>query len=90
VYHGDGLQPGDDPKAPLFVLRSCRSKYRWCKRRLQASEVLSVYNISDSITKGLTEGLRSKIIKVDYLSPLKVLPGAAHAVFREVPGGGVI
>jgi hypothetical protein len=24
VYHGDGLHPGDEPKAPLFVLRLCR------------------------------------------------------------------
>jgi hypothetical protein len=29
-----------------------------------------------------------KIIKLYYLSPLKVLLGAAHAVLREVPGGG--
>jgi hypothetical protein len=47
-----------------------------------------MYDISDSITKGLTEELRSKIIKLDYLSPLKVLLGAAHAVLREAPGGG--
>jgi hypothetical protein len=40
VYHGDGLHTGDEPKPPLFVLRSCRSKSGWCKRRLQASEVL--------------------------------------------------
>jgi hypothetical protein len=88
VYHIDGLHPGDEPKAPLFVLRSCRSKYRWCKRRLQASEVLSMYDISDSITKGFAEELRSDVIKLDYLSPLKVLLGAAHAILREVPGGG--
>jgi hypothetical protein len=88
VYHGDGLHPGDEPKAPLFVLRSCRSKSGWCKRRLQASEVLSMYDISDYITKGLTEELRSNVIKLDYLSPLKVLLGSAHAVLREVPGGG--
>jgi hypothetical protein len=55
VYHGDGLHPGDEPNAPLFVLRSCRSKSGWCKRRLQASEVLSMYDISDSITNGLTD-----------------------------------
>jgi hypothetical protein len=48
-----------------------------------------MYDISDSITKGLTDELRSKIIKLDYLSPLKVLLGAAHAVLREVLGGGV-
>jgi hypothetical protein len=89
VYHGDGLHPGDEPKAPLFVLRSCRSKSGWRKRRLQASEVLSVYDISDSITKGLTEELFWKIIKLNYLSPLKVLLGVAHAVLREVPGGVV-
>jgi hypothetical protein len=70
------------------VLRSFRSTSGWCKRRLQASEVLSLYDISDSITKVLTEELRSKIIKIDYLCPLKVVLGAAHAVLREVPGGG--
>jgi hypothetical protein len=86
VYHGDGLHPGDDPKAPLFVLRLCRSKSGWCKRRLQASDVIIMYDSSE----GLTEELRSKIIKLDYLSPLKVLLGAAHAVSREVPGGGLI
>jgi hypothetical protein len=32
VYHGDGLHPGEEPKATLFVLRSCRSKSGWCKR----------------------------------------------------------
>jgi hypothetical protein len=50
VYHRYGLHPGDEPKAPLFVLRSCRSESGWCKRRLQASEVLIMYDISDSIT----------------------------------------
>jgi hypothetical protein len=88
VYHGDGLHPGDEPKDPLFVLRSCRSKSGWCKRRLQASEILSMYDISDSVTHGLTDEYRSNIIKLDYLSPFKVLLGAAHAVLREVPGGG--
>jgi hypothetical protein len=58
VYHRDGLHPGDDPKDPLFVLRSCRSRSGWCKRRVQALEVLSMYDISNSITKGLTESLR--------------------------------
>jgi hypothetical protein len=87
VYNGDGLHPGSEPKAPLFVLRSCCSKSGWCKRELQASEILSMYDISDSVTNGLTEELSSKIIKLDYLSPLKVLLGAAHAVLREVPGG---
>jgi hypothetical protein len=83
VYHGDGLHPGDEHKAPLFILRSCRSTSVWCKRRLQASEVLtSLYDISDYITIGLTQELRLKIIKIDYLSPLKVLLGAAHAVLR--------
>jgi hypothetical protein len=90
VYHVDGLHPGDEPKASLFVLRSCRSKSGWCKRQLQASEVHSMYDISDSITNGLTDELRSKIIKLDYLSPLIFLLGAAHAVLREVPGEGLI
>jgi hypothetical protein len=90
VYNGDVLHPGEEPNAPLFVLRSCCSKSGWCKRRLQASEILSMYDISDSVTNGLTDELRSKIIKIYYLSPLKVLLGAAHAVLREVPGGGVI
>jgi hypothetical protein len=49
-----------------------------------------MYDISDSITKGHTEELRSKIIKIDYLPPIKVLLGAAHTVLREVPGGGLI
>jgi hypothetical protein len=71
VYYGDGFHADDELKAPLFVLHSCRSKSGWCKRRLQASEVLSLYDISDSITKCLTEELRLKIIKLDYLSPLK-------------------
>jgi hypothetical protein len=61
VYHGDGLHPGDEPKAPLFVFGSCRSKSGWCKRRLQASKVLSMYDISDSITKCRTDELRSKL-----------------------------
>jgi hypothetical protein len=88
VYNGDGLHPGDEPTAPLFVLQSRRSRSGWCKRRLQASEVLRMYDISDSITKGLRDELWSKIIKLNYLSPLKVLLRAAHAVLREVPGRG--
>jgi hypothetical protein len=47
-----------------------------------------MYDISDYVTNGLTYELGLKIIKLDYLSPLKVLLGAAHAVLREVPGGG--
>jgi hypothetical protein len=47
-----------------------------------------MYDISDYITNGLTDELRSKIIKLDYVSPFKVLLGAAHTVLREVPGGG--
>jgi hypothetical protein len=82
VYHGDGLHPGGEPTAPLFILHSCRSESGRCNCHLQVSEVLSLYDISDSIIKGLTEELRSKIIKIDYLSQLKVLLGAAHAVLR--------
>jgi hypothetical protein len=50
-----------------------------------------MYDISDSITKGLTDYVRSKITKLDYLSPLKVLPGAAHAPSRErqIPHGEI-
>jgi hypothetical protein len=46
-----------------------------------------MYDISDSVTNGLTEELGSKIIKLDYLSPLKVLLGTVHAVLIEVPRG---
>jgi hypothetical protein len=53
VYHGDGLHPGDEPKDTLFIMRSCRSIFEWCKCCQQALGVLSFYDISDSINNNL-------------------------------------
>jgi hypothetical protein len=82
VYHRDGLHPGDESNSPLFVLRSCRSKSSWCKRRLQASEVLSMYDISDSVTKSITDKLRSKII------PAQRFTWRGARIFKRGTGGG--
>jgi hypothetical protein len=53
IYHGDGLYPAGLEKHPQFLLRSFRTSTGWCKRRLEPSEVLSLYDISDSMTLGL-------------------------------------
>jgi hypothetical protein len=85
IYNEDSFFPGDVSKPPLFLLRSCRKKSGWCKHRLQATEVLRVYEISD----WFSEELYSKFIALEYVSPLKVLLRSAHAVLKEVLGGGV-
>jgi hypothetical protein len=78
VYHGDGLHPGDEPMAPLFVLRSCRSKSGWWKRRLKASEVLIMYDISDSITR---EVLQKNCVQ--KLSSLIIYPRSKFYLARR-------
>jgi hypothetical protein len=47
-----------------------------------------VYNISDSIYKWLMDEFHSKVIMLEYVSPINVLLGEAHAVLKGVPGGG--
>jgi hypothetical protein len=56
LNHGYRLNPDsiNGSKAHLFLLRSWRAKSGLYKRRLQASEVLTLYYISDVIAKGLT------------------------------------
>jgi hypothetical protein len=49
VYHGDGLHPEKLTKPPHFLLRSCRTSTGWCKRKLETSEVLRIYEISDTV-----------------------------------------
>jgi hypothetical protein len=89
IYHGDGLYPAGLEKHPQFLLRSCRTPTGWCKRRLEPSEVLSLYDISDSVTLGLNPDLKSKVIHIQHLTPVKILLSATFAVITEVPGGGV-
>jgi hypothetical protein len=53
IYHGDSLYPVRLEKHPQFLPRSCRTSPGWCKRCLEPYEVLSIYDISDSVTLGL-------------------------------------
>jgi hypothetical protein len=64
TYHGASLYPSGLVKHPQFLLRSCRTSNGWCKRRLDPSEVLSLYDISYSVTLGLNPYLKSKVIKI--------------------------
>jgi hypothetical protein len=50
--------------------------------------VLSLYGISDSVNLGLNPDLKSKVINIQHLTPVKILLSAAFAVIAEVPGGG--
>jgi hypothetical protein len=59
VYHGDGLYRANLTKPPQFLLRSCRTPTEWCKRKLETSKVLSLYDISDTVALALTPKLRS-------------------------------
>jgi hypothetical protein len=88
TYHGDGLYPAGLEKHPQFLLCSRRTPTGWCKRRPEPSEVLSIYDISDSVTLGLNPDLKSKFINIQHLTPVKILVIAAFAVITEVPGGG--
>jgi hypothetical protein len=49
--------------------------------------VLSLYEISDSVTLGLNSDLKSKVINIQHLTPVKILLSAAFAVIADVPGG---
>jgi hypothetical protein len=88
VYHGDGLYPANLIKQPQFLLRSCRAPTGWCKRKLETSEVLSLYDISETVALVLTPKLRSQVIGTKGLTPMKILLSAAVAVIKEFPGGG--
>jgi hypothetical protein len=89
TYHGDGLYLAGLEKHPQFLLRSCRTSTGWCKRHLESSEVLSLYDISDSVTLGLNSDLKSKVINIQHLTPVKIMLSAASTVITEMPGGGV-
>jgi hypothetical protein len=90
LYHGDGLYPEKLTKPPQLLLRSCRTSTGWCKRRLDTSEVLSLYAISDTVALDLIPKLRYKVIGIKGLTPVKILSSAALAVIKEVPGGGAV
>jgi hypothetical protein len=88
TYHGDGLYPAGLEKHPQFLLRSCRIPTGRCKSRLEPSKLLSLYDISESVTIGLNPDLKSKVINIQHLTPVNILLSAAFAVITEVPGGG--
>jgi hypothetical protein len=50
--------------------------------------VLSLYDISDSVKLGLNSDLKSKVINIQHLTPVKILVSATSAVITEVPVGG--
>jgi hypothetical protein len=51
--------------------------------------VLSIYDISESVTLALNPDLKFKVINIQHLTPVKILLIAAFTVITEVPGGGV-
>jgi hypothetical protein len=73
VCHGVGLYPVGVAKTPQILLRSCRIYNGCCKRKLNASEVLSLYDISDTVDLSLTQYLCSKVIGVKHLPPVKII-----------------
>jgi hypothetical protein len=58
------------------------------QRRPEPSEVLNLYEISDSVALGLNPYLKYKVIYTQHLTPVKILLSAAFAVITEVSGGG--
>jgi hypothetical protein len=50
--------------------------------------VLSLYDISDAVTLGMTTDLKYKVIKIQHLTPVNILLSAAFAVITEVTGRG--
>jgi hypothetical protein len=73
VYHGDGLYPAKLTKPPQLLLRSGRTSTGWCKRKLETFEVLSLYDISDTVALALSPKLCSKVIGIKGLTPVKIL-----------------
>jgi hypothetical protein len=88
VYHGDGLHPASLAPPPQFLLHSCRTSTGWCARKLEAFEVPSLYDISDTVALALTPELRSNVIDIKHVMSAKILLIAALSVIKEVPGGG--
>jgi hypothetical protein len=88
VYHRDGLYPLSLAKPPHFLLRSCRTSTGWYKRKVEASEVMGLYDVSDTLALALNQKLRSKVIGVKHLTPIKIILSPALSVIEEVPGGG--
>jgi hypothetical protein len=87
LYHGDGLYPASLTKPPQLLLRSCRTSTGWCKRNIDAAEVLSLYDISYTVALVLTQEQRSKFVGVHHLTSVKIILSAALAVIKEVRGG---
>jgi hypothetical protein len=87
LYH-DGLYPMSVTYNPLFVLRSCHSASKWCKRRLKRNEQLQLYDISDTVLKQLNEETSIAFINVQGLTPLKMLHRGIEGFFSVIPGGG--
>jgi hypothetical protein len=73
---------------PLFVLRSCHSASKWCRRRLKRNEHLHLYDISDTVIKQLNEETSISLLNVQGLTPLKMLQRGIEALFSDLPGGG--
>jgi hypothetical protein len=88
TYHGDGLYPAGLENHPQLLLRSGRTSTGWCKRRLEPSEVLSLYAISEIVTLWMNPDLKSKVINIQHLKPVSILLSAAFTFITEVPGGG--
>jgi hypothetical protein len=90
IYHGDGLYPTTlvTPPPPKFVLRLRNASSRWCKRRMNQGEVLSMMDVSDNICVAMPEELWAVLLRGPKLAPVKVMVTTALAVIRECRGGG--
>jgi hypothetical protein len=73
IFHGDGLYPMSVTYNPLFVLRSCHSTSKWCRRHLKRDEHLQLYDISDRVLKQLNEETCIALLNKQVLTPLKML-----------------
>jgi hypothetical protein len=88
IYHCDGLYPGNATKSPLFMVRSCRLSSGWCKRRLHPSEVLCLYDISDTVCHSLSLDMKSCILATANLTPVRMFFAMLKTVLEGLPWGG--
>jgi hypothetical protein len=89
IYHCDSLYPGNATKPPLFMVRSCKVSSGWYKRRLHSSEVLCLYDISDTVCHSLSAEMKSCILATTNLTPVRMLFAMLKTVLEGLPGWGV-
>ena len=78
-YHPGGLFPAME-ETPFFLIPCVFSSSRWCKRRLDSSERLAVYDVPISIITLLSEQDKRSLLTT-CLSPIKCLTAIVEGYF---------